>query len=582
MRLLRLSTDDLHRLAARRGGDCLSKHYINNTMKLRWRCAKGHVWRSIPKCIRKGHWCPTCARKERPKKYSILDFKRIAKRRGGQCLSAEYKDCLTKLRWECAKGHQWEAVPMSVRRGSWCPYCVGFHKNIADMRKLAERRGGKCLSRTYSNAKTDLLWKCAKGHCWEAVPSSIKAGTWCPRCAPNPKRTLIDMQALAVERGGKCLSTEYVNARTGLLWKCAEGHRWKAWPSSIRSGSWCPQCSSGLAERICREYFEQLFGYPFPKARPTWLRLDQRTRLELDGYCEELRLAFEHQGPHHYGVNIYSSRPANWLSKRREHDREKRLRCREHGVVLISVPEIPVRLKPDEVKDYISRQCKRKGVALPRDFARKRVSLIRAYSEPRAKRELEQLSLLARSRGGECLSRTYKGALEKLLWQCKSKHRWRANPWDIKAGNWCPHCRGLRLTIRDMRALAEKTGGKCLSSRYSGTHKKLLWECHSGHRWKAEPASIRMGTWCPTCALRRRIQNLPRLTIQRMRDVAATRGGECLSTVYRDGKTKMRWRCSAGHEWQSTYFNIRNGAWCRTCATDRRRAKPTSATEACF
>jgi len=511
MRLLQFSTEDLRQLAAKHGGDCLSKRYINNTTKLRWRCAKGHMWSAVPKSIRKGHWCPVCARKERPKKYSILDFKRIAKTHGGKCLSEKYVSAFTKQLWECSKGHRWQAVPSSVKRGSWCPVCAGVSRlSINDLKELGRIRGGTCLSTRYTNASTKLLWKCSEGHRWEAVASSIKAGTWCPKCAPNPPRSIDDMQNLAAQRGGKCLSKKYLDAKTGLLWQCSEGHRWEARPTTIQTGSWCPQCSSGLAERICREFFEQLFGKPFPKARPQWLRLDGRTRLELDGYCEELQLAFEHQGPHHYGVNIYSSRPIGWLRKRKQHDREKCLRCRKHGVVLICVPEIPVHLKLDEVKDYIRRQCGRKGVPLPRGFACKRVNLIRAYSEPRARREMDELSLIARSRGGACLSRTYKGALAKLLWQCKKKHRWCANPWDIKAGNWCPHCRGLRLTIHDMRSLAEKKGGKCRSSKYSGTHKKLLWECQYGHSWKAEPASIKMGTWCPTCALKRRIQNLPR------------------------------------------------------------------------
>lgn len=55
----------------------------------------------------------------------------------------------------------------------------------------------------------------------------------CPPTRPAEKRTrerhtLEEMRALAAARGGRCLSTEYVNTSTHLLWECANGHQWKA------------------------------------------------------------------------------------------------------------------------------------------------------------------------------------------------------------------------------------------------------------------------------------------------------------------------------------------------------------------
>ena len=34
-------------MAQEHGGDCLSTFYVNNNTKLRWRCAKGHEWEAI-------------------------------------------------------------------------------------------------------------------------------------------------------------------------------------------------------------------------------------------------------------------------------------------------------------------------------------------------------------------------------------------------------------------------------------------------------------------------------------------------------------------------------------------------------
>ena len=60
----------------------------------------------------------------------------------------------------------------------------------------------------------------------------------------------------------------------------------------------CSYCSSGRTEKLCREIFERVFNRKFPKQRPAFLE-----GLELDGYCEELRMAFEYNGIQHYEMN---------------------------------------------------------------------------------------------------------------------------------------------------------------------------------------------------------------------------------------------------------------------------------------
>ncbi len=57
---------------------------------------------------------------------------------------------------------------------------------IRDMQELASSRGGQCLSTEYVDTKTKLKWKCAFGHEWEATSRLLKAGHWCPGCAAPP------------------------------------------------------------------------------------------------------------------------------------------------------------------------------------------------------------------------------------------------------------------------------------------------------------------------------------------------------------------------------------------------------------
>ncbi len=176
-------------------------------------------------------------------KLTIQDMHALAHARGGKCLSTVYMNSKTKIKWKCENGHQWWAVCTSIRRGHWCPKCAGVEKKtIEEMQSLATQRGGRCLSTEYKNARTHLDWECASGHQWPATPENIQLGTWCPQCAGNLRKTLEDMKILASANGGRCLSDTYINAKTKLFWQCRSGHKWWAVPDRIQQGSWCRIC----------------------------------------------------------------------------------------------------------------------------------------------------------------------------------------------------------------------------------------------------------------------------------------------------------------------------------------------------
>jgi hypothetical protein len=182
------------------------------------------------------------------KKLTIKKMQERAEKRGGKCISVKYINTNTKLLWECSEGHRWVATPENIKAGRWCRKCSILQwaekrkLTIGDMRKKAMQKGGKCLSEKYINTHTKLLWECSEGHRWEAVPSSIKQGTWCPRCSGTYPLNLQAMQKMAEERGGKCLSEKYINTHTKLLWECSAHHQWETTPNNIRAGQWCPYC----------------------------------------------------------------------------------------------------------------------------------------------------------------------------------------------------------------------------------------------------------------------------------------------------------------------------------------------------
>ncbi|MEH7223216.1 hypothetical protein V7112_05315 [Bacillus sp. JJ1566] len=52
--------------------------------------------------------------------------------------------------------------------------------NIENMRYLAKERGGQCLSQQYVNINTKLQWMCSNGHIFESRPVDVLRGNWCP------------------------------------------------------------------------------------------------------------------------------------------------------------------------------------------------------------------------------------------------------------------------------------------------------------------------------------------------------------------------------------------------------------------
>jgi hypothetical protein len=235
-------------LAGARGGQCLSTLYVNSTVPLLWQCSAGHRWIAVPATIQKGSWCPTCAGVRR---LTLEQMQQIAESRGGSCLSESYRNTATKLEWCCSAGHEWTATPLQIKKGHWCPFCARVAPlTLQELRGIAVRKGGQCLSHEYLSSSKPLRWKCAVGHEWTVRPSSVKAGSWCPVCAHNQKLKLEEMQEIAKDRGGECLSTTYRNGRTPLLWVCGEGHCWKACPANVKSGTrrkgtWCRECYNG-------------------------------------------------------------------------------------------------------------------------------------------------------------------------------------------------------------------------------------------------------------------------------------------------------------------------------------------------
>jgi len=426
----------------------------------------------------------------------------LAAKHKGECLSKRYIDSQTKLKWRCHRKHVWHAVPTSIKAGTWCIKCHAIDRmfSIEMMHAAAKKRGGKCLSKRYAGSTHPLKWQCREGHCWKARPIHVLRGSWCPKCAGKGKYNLNEMRKLAKKRGGRCISKTYGSLQDKYLWVCVDGHKFTATANNVLNGSWCKECSAYLSERLLRAAFSQLFGSEFPTIRPRWLRNVEGNRLELDGYSSKLRLAFEHNGLQHYSIFSRFGVGRMELAKRKRDDATKRRLCKLHHIRLITIP-YSVRL--NEYKDFIIRAATKLGIRIPKARLTMSIDYSPAYSRSR----IGQIKAIARQKGWRCLSRSYIDADTRLLFRCSKGHEWLMFPYQLQRIDWCPKCQSKEKrsiksakAIARLRLTAKKHGGQLLSTKYVNSITPLLWECARKHRWKASPASVMChGSWCRRC-----------------------------------------------------------------------------------
>ena len=99
-----------------------------------WRCSRGHEWKTAITDRSKGSGCPYCSGLLASKENCLQTVNpKIAK----QWHPVKNKDLTPKdvtagsdkkAWWRCSKGHEWETIIGSRRKGSGCPYCAGVRK----------------------------------------------------------------------------------------------------------------------------------------------------------------------------------------------------------------------------------------------------------------------------------------------------------------------------------------------------------------------------------------------------------------------------------------------------------------------
>ena len=309
-----------------------------------------------------------------------------------------------------------------------------------------------CPDDTLINLHDRRYFRC--GNCQSVVKTSVMTAVrlkshHCKKCKPDKQWDLGRFRREVGKKSGKVigfkneLDNYLILGHKKIEVECEYGHRGFKTANHIRDvGTICNECSSRLSERTVRSELQALFNAPFPSSRPQWLVSPKKNgyKLELDGYSPSLSLAFEHDGPQHYGVKIRAHQTDEDLRRIQVYDQHKDNLCKQHGVSLIRIPTLGERLPRALLRSFILDKCRDLKINVPFPNAPTVVSVT-----PDDIRYYHEFKQLVKGRGGTVLAERYLGSNEKLEVQCAEGHTFSIAPHKLKDGRWCLECYAERL-----------------------------------------------------------------------------------------------------------------------------------------
>ena len=477
----------------------------------RWRCSLGHSYVASPNQRKKGSGCPYCSGRRVLSGFNDLQtrFPNIAKEACGWDPATSTPFSSKDREWECPAGHVYTAPPSRrCSNGSGCPYCAS-RKVLAGLNDLAttdpelsSEADGWDPSTVTSNSSTRLPWRCQMGHTWETSPGSRHRSdgkiSGCPYCAGSRVwQGFNDLQTLhpdiAREANGWDPSLFLAGGNTPREWTCPEGHTYKATIARrVNYGAGCTVCSGAT---VLPGFNDLKSQYP-----------DVAKQL-VDADPESL--------------SKHSGKKATW-------------RCEEGHEWEAAVY---ARTRLSQGCPYCSGA---KAIVGETDLATKHPGIA------------------AEAFGWDPSTVSFGSGLTKL-WTCPKGHPpYKATVVSrTNGGQGCNVCAGkvVLAGVNDLKSsyphIAEQAHNWDPATVAPRSSTVREWICSMGHTWKATPANrTSQDQDCPFCVGKRvwpgfnDVQTLSPL-------VAKEAFGWDPKIVLNGSKSKKRWRCEKGHEWDA-------------------------------
>jgi len=414
-----------------------------------------------------------------------------------------------------------------------------------------EEKGGKIEECKELTSNPGRMWvRCAANHVWNPQIGFLANHHWCAKCHGNAPLTIEQMQEIAAQRGGKCLSTEYKGLKVHLLWQCSLNHEpWLAIPNNVKNHeSWCPHCTINVGEELTRAALCEAFpGENFDKTR----RVECMLGLEFDGFNENKRLAFEYQGIQHYEEVPHFHREPGALAAQQARDLHKRTLCEENDYTLL---EISYKIKFNEIRAYVRKALLDLGYQIAEKTLTddEFLASVRALDSKNAE-QFNRAKEIIKAKGGECLSKVFISREMPLSIKCAKGHDFEMSLSGFdqiasRGPRFCQKCGGTSpKTDEELKIAAADRGFEFIEavSLITGTRARrfMRMKCAKGH-----PVEISIENFfskdprgCKTCFDERKGD-----TNRNHSDVGKQFGVD-LEDEYKNATTHYRWRCQRNH-----------------------------------
>ena len=341
------------------------------------------------------------------------------------------------------------------------------------------------------------------------------------------------------------ISTEYTPS---FYVQCVLGHKMAIRMCDLVRGFICAKCNKiNYEETYARGVFENMFGILFPVVRPSWL-IWKTAPMELDGYNEDLKLAFEYQGLAHY-------EPLYGISKfvrTKQNDEQKRLICKKRGVYLLEVPYI---IKRRKMEQYVLEH-------LPLCLH----SRVIKTGEPISVSVRDNFEQKMRLDGYTYIATEISTCGNRIVLSCPKQHIFRRQYDKIRKGKFqclkChpPHHHLAITSYNNVLRIIKARGGIPLFSfsEYKNNSTPVLIKCSRGHEWSPCPETvISQGRWCPFCARKWIGQKASRAyDNMKFTPIVSELGITCSNENENGISVKRNFVCLMGHSWKMSLLAV--------------------------
>ncbi len=325
-------------------------------------------------------------------------------------------------------------TPWQMDSSNLSPNSYDRRKRRFDEGEALVKQYSGSLASSFKGFNGTFNIKCQHNYGFTLKLSELRKGIWCPHCKDNnPNKWYIVTKEKVEAKGGRMISppSAYENAHSKLTIQCNNGHQFDVTCNNLKNGKWCPTCKLHTGEAITIQAAERLTGRKFVKVRPDWLKYIRN--LELDGYCEVLKLAIEYQGKQHYTYMPNIHRTEETFKDAQKRDEFKREQCMKHGIKLI---EVPYTVAHANIPTYLEDQFKRNGIPMI-------VSKVQVDYDAvvRAVENREKINQVCANKGGHLLTL---GAIPNgdynVTIECSKGHKFISKYKCIMRGSWCSVC----------------------------------------------------------------------------------------------------------------------------------------------